>query len=186
MSESVIDQSKALFIRRWGEMAASWGISRTMAEIHALLFVSAKPLCTDDIMEQLQISRGNASMNLRELTRWGLVERMHVRGDRKEYFKAEADVWQMFKTLSRERRRREVEPILETIQRCHEMIDADWKQLRGHKREDAMEYRRRLEAMLEFLDVVNSVLNIVLATGADGFQEVAKLLAQLPGPTAKA
>ena len=186
MTEPVIAQSKALFIRRWGEMAASWGISRTMAEIHALMFVSTKPLCTDDVMEQLQISRGNASMNLRELTRWGLIERMHVRGDRKEYFKAESDVWQMFETISRERRRRELEPILETIHRCHEMIDADLKRLRGRQREQALEYRRRLEDMLEFLDVVNSAFNLLLTTGAGGFQSIAKLLSKLPRPAPKA
>ncbi|MFH0983581.1 MAG: MarR family transcriptional regulator [Planctomycetota bacterium] len=180
MSESVIDQSKALFIRRWGEMAASWGISRTMAEIHALMFVSTHPLCTDDVMDQLQISRGNASINLRELTRWGLIERLHVRGDRKEYFKAESDVWQMFETITRERRRREVEPILETIRRCNEMIDADLKQLKGRERDEALEYRHRLVAMLEFLDVVNSVFNLVLTSGRGGFQEVARLLAKLP------
>ena len=185
MAESAIDQSRALFIRRWGEMAASWGISRTMAEIHALLFVSTKPLCTDDVMAQLQISRGNASVNLRELTRWGLIERMHVRGDRKEYFEAESDVWQMFETISRERRRREVEPILETIHRCREMIDADLKRLKGHKREEALEYRRRLKAMLEFLDVMNSIFNLVLTTGTGGFQRAAKLVAKLPSSALK-
>ena len=185
MDASVIDQSKALFIRRWGEMAASWGISRTMAEIHALLFVSSKPLCTDDVMSQLQISRGSASMNLRELSRWDLIERMHVRGDRKEYFRAESDVWQMFEIISRERRRREVEPILDTIHRCHEMIDADLKRLKGRQRAEAVEYRRRLEAMREFLDVVNSVFNVVLSTGTGGFQQVAKLLAKLPSSGGK-
>ena len=185
MAESAIDQSRALFIRRWGEMAASWGISRTMAEIHALLFVSTKPLCTDDVMAQLQISRGNASVNLRELTRWGLIERMHVRGDRKEYFEAESDVWQMFETISHERRRREVEPILETIHRCREMIDADLKRLKGHKREEALEYRRRLKAMLEFLDVMNSIFNLVLTTGTGGFQQAAKLVAKLPSSALK-
>jgi DNA-binding transcriptional regulator GbsR (MarR family) len=185
MAESVLDQSKALFIRRWGEMAASWGISRTMAEIHALLFVSTQPLCTDDVMEQLQISRGNASMNLRELTRWGLIERLHVRGDRKEYFKAESDVWQMFETILRERRRREVEPILETIHRCHEMIEADLKRLRGRKRSEALEYLQRLEAMLQFLDVVNAVFNVVLASGGTGLKEMAGLFAKLPAPTSQ-
>ncbi len=183
MTERTIHQSRALFIRRWGEMAASWGISRTMAEIHALMFVSTRPLCTDDVMEQLQISRGNASMNLRELTRWGLIDRRHVRGDRKEYFAAETDVWQMFEIISRERRRREVEPILETIQRCHEMIEPDLKRLKERDREEVVEYRRRLEAMREFLDVMNSVFNVVLATGAGGLREAATLLAQMAAPS---
>ncbi|MCK4657922.1 MAG: transcriptional regulator [Phycisphaerae bacterium] len=176
MTEVMIEQSKALFIRRWGEMAASWGISRTMAEIHALLFVSTRPLCTDDVMGRLQVSRGSASMNLRELTRWGLIERMHVRGDRKEYFKAESDVWQMFETISHERRRREVEPIIETINRCMEMIDSNLQQLTGKERDETLEYRRRIDAMLEFLDVVNAIFNLVLTSGKGGFQEIAKLL----------
>ena len=71
MPESGFDGAKNLFIRRWGEMAASWGISRTMAEIHALLYLSTEPLCTDDVMTQLQVSRGSASMNLRQLVNWG-------------------------------------------------------------------------------------------------------------------
>src|SRR5437868_6576881 len=90
---AALEDSKALFIRRWGEMSSYWGISRTMAEIHALLYVSTEPVCTDDVMSLLQVSRGNASMNLRSLVDWGLIERSHVRGDRKEYFTALADVW---------------------------------------------------------------------------------------------
>jgi DNA-binding transcriptional regulator GbsR (MarR family) len=183
MTESSIDQSKSLFIRRWGEMAASWGISRTMAEIHALLFVSTRPLCTDDVMDQLQVSRGNASMNLRELTRWGLVERLHVRGDRKEYFKAESDVWQMFETISRERRRREIEPILETVQRCDEMIEEELKRLKGGEREEALEYRRRLQTMQVFLDGVTSLLNLALTGGPGGFGRLDALLAKFPAPS---
>ena len=104
---TAFEESKANLVRRWGEMGGYWGISRTMAEIHALLFVSGRPLCTDDIMEQLQVSRGNASMNLRSLVDWALIERVHKLGDRKEYFQADTDVWHMFETITRERRRRE-------------------------------------------------------------------------------
>ena len=95
MTEEPFDAARSLFIRRWGEMAASWGISRTMAEIHALLLLATEPSCTDDIMDQLAVSRGSASMNLRELVNWGLIERSHRRGDRKEYFEAEKDIWQI-------------------------------------------------------------------------------------------
>lgn len=70
-----------------------WGISRTMAEVHALLYITGEPLCTDDVMDRLQISRGNASMSLRALQDWGIVTRTHKRGDRKEYFLTESDVW---------------------------------------------------------------------------------------------
>ena len=124
MTNVPIEEARDLFIRRWGEMGATWGISRTMAELHALLYLASEPLCTDDVMEQLSISRGSASMNLRELVNWGLIRRTHRRGDRKEYFDAERDVWQMFETIMRERRRREVLPIMETIERCICMIAA--------------------------------------------------------------
>src|SRR6202161_3951003 len=85
-----------LFIRRWGEMGQTWGINRTMAEIHALLYVVAEPLCTDDVMERLHISRGNSSMSLRALCDWGIVRRMHKRGERRGYFGSVFDVWGAF------------------------------------------------------------------------------------------
>lgn len=179
MAETLLDRSRALFIRRWGEMAASWGISRTMAEIHALLFISSEPLCTDDLMEQLQISRGNASMNIRQLVAWGLIERVHRRGDRKEYFVAESDVWQMFETIFRERRRREVEPIMETISKCRSMLD-DELQSGGETRRDEIKlFRRRLDDMQRFFNVGNTVFNAVTKLGKSRLGEVKKVLGQL-------
>lgn len=165
MAETSLQGAKALFIRRWGEMAASWGISRTMAEIHALLYLSTTPLCTDDVMESLQVSRGNASMNLRELVNWGLIQRVHRRGDRKEYFTAETDVWQMFETIMRERQRREVQPIIETIQRCRSTIEGDRKRLAARDREEADTCLKRLDAMAEFCEVMYSLFNMVTQKG---------------------
>src|SRR5262245_57399021 len=149
---SALEQSQALFIRRWGTMGTSWGISRTMAEIHALLYISVEPLCTDDVMQQLQVSRGNASMNLRQLLTWGLIRRIHRLGERKDYFAAETDVWQLFQIIIRERRRREVEPILETIDRCGQMVEPDLSTARGAERKPIEAYRRRLDDMREFLE----------------------------------
>ena len=82
MGADALDRAQQTFVRRWGEMGATWGISRTMAEVHALLFITGDPLCTDDIMHMLQISRGNASMNMRQLVNWGLIRLTHLRGDR--------------------------------------------------------------------------------------------------------
>ena len=172
------EQSRLLFIRRWGEMGANWGISRTMAEIHALLFVSSSPLCTDDVMGQLQVSRGNASMNLRQLVNWGLVYRVHRPGDRKEYFACETDAWQMFETITRERRRREVEPIIETIERCQAMIREDLKRLRGEKRKEVEQYQRRISEMLKFLNAMNTLFNLVVKAGDKGMRQVSKMLAR--------
>lgn len=171
-----MERSKALFIRRWGEMGGYWGINRTMAELHALLYLSAEPLCTDDIMEALQISRGNTSMNLRQLVNWGLVTRVHKKGDRKEYFVAETDVWQMFETIVRERRRREVEPIVETIERCREMVRDQMPELNGDRKREATIYQERLNNMAEFLGSLMNLLNLLLAGGAGGMKQLQTLL----------
>ena len=179
MSETQFESSRLLFIRRWGEMAANWGISRTMAEIHALLYLTFEPLCTDDVMEKLSVSRGSASTNLRELVNWGLVHRVHQRGDRKEYFKAEQDVWAMFDTIVRERRRREVQPIVETIERCQSMIDEEKGGLRGQARKDADAYRKRFTDILEFCNTMNSLFNLISKAGKSGLGPVAKALGRL-------
>ena len=114
-----------LFIRRWGEMGATWGINRTMAEIHALLFITGRPLCTDDVMERLNISRGNASMSLRALQDWGIIRRFHRRGERREYFESLEDIWELFSIIAAERKRREMDPVLETIKQCQQMLSEE-------------------------------------------------------------
>ena len=171
--------SRTLFIRRWGEMGASWGISRTMAEIHALLFISANPLCTDDVMEQLQVSRGNASMNLRQLVNWGLVHRVHHRGDRKEYFVAEADVWAMFETITRERRRREIEPIVETLEKCREMLAGDSQGEDGPSEQEVATYANRLREMHDFFAGMNRFFNAIVRAGPTGMAVISKALGRL-------
>ncbi len=176
---SNLEASKALFIRRWGEMGGYWGINRTMAEIHALLFVSTEPLCTDDIMERLSISRGNASMNLRALVDWGLIERVHLRGDRKEYFLCQTDVWKMFKTILQQRRRREVEPIVETIERCREMVPSSPKDAGGADAEEVAIYRKRLEEMHAFLGIVGSVVDLMTTVGPEGMDQIGGLMTAL-------
>jgi DNA-binding transcriptional regulator GbsR (MarR family) len=109
------------FIAAWGQMGTAWGVSRTMAEVYALLYITGQPLNTDVVMERLRISRGNASMSLRSLVVWGLVTRAHKRGDRKEYFLAEQDPWALSRKVMRERLRREVLPLLATL---HELRDS--------------------------------------------------------------
>src|SRR3978361_2543366 len=97
--EQQLHTAQDLFIRRWGEMGQTWGINRTMAEIHALLYICGIPCCTDDVMERLNISRGNASMSLRALCDWGIVRRLHKRGERRGYFKRFGDVGEVFSTI---------------------------------------------------------------------------------------
>lgn len=181
MQADVIRAAGNLFIRRWGEMGASWGISRTMAELHALLYLSPEPLCTDDVMAQLSISRGSASMNLRELVNWGLIDRVHRRGDRKEYFQAQKDVWQMFETIVRERRRREVLPIVETIERCMAMVAEAPPPGADGDAETQQELKVRLAEILEFCEVMNKLFNVVNALGPG---RIRALLKQLEVPAA--
>ncbi|MEK6798605.1 MAG: MarR family transcriptional regulator [Planctomycetota bacterium] len=175
------DSARLLFIRRWGEMAASWGISRTMAEIHALLYLSTEPLCTDDVMEQIEVSRGSASTNLRQLVNWGLIHRVHRRNDRKEYFEAERDVWQMFETIIRERRRREVQPIMETLDRCLAMVDEEQRRSPQGTKAEVEAFRRRFTDIGEFFELTNTLLNLMNKAGRTGLRPLATKLARLMG-----
>jgi DNA-binding transcriptional regulator GbsR (MarR family) len=162
-------------------MGSYWGISRTMAEIHALLYVSTEPVCTDDVMELLQVSRGNASMNLRSLLDWGLIERVHRRGDRKEYFTALTDVWQMFETIARQRRRREVEPIMETIDRCREMARKQADKTRGEAPVQTKVYLQRLDDMDQFLRAVGAMADLLLKVGPRGLSDISGLMMKIAG-----
>jgi len=110
-----LTEAKEQFILNWGVLGTQWGINRTMAQIHALLLVSSQPLSADDIMAQLQISRGNTNMNVRELMDWGLAEKILKPGERKEFFTAEKDIWTVAMRIIKERKRREVEPILNVL-----------------------------------------------------------------------
>lgn len=175
-----IVESRELFVRRWGEMGGYWGINRTMAEIHALLYLSCEPLCTDDVMEALLISRGSASMNLRSLLDWGLIRREHQRGDRREYFVAETNVWRIFETIMRERRRREVEPIVRTIERARGMVEGVMDTLEADARRRAEVYHERLTRMLEFLGAASRLLDAALALGPGSLELLNRLLSAPP------
>jgi DNA-binding transcriptional regulator GbsR (MarR family) len=104
-------------------MGQTWGIPRTTAEIYALLYITARPLSTDDIMARLAISRGNTSMCLRTLCDWGIVLREHRRGERRDYFESLSDVWETFSIIAAERKKRELDPVLETIGKWRRMLD---------------------------------------------------------------
>ena len=144
-----ISTAKKQFVQSWGEMGACWGINKTMAQIHALLIASEKPLSTDAVMEELQISRGNANMNLRELINWGLIRRTSIPGDRKEYFFSETDVWKMFCTIARERKKREIEPVIRSLTECMEMVKED---------KPSREFREKLGELLKFVKTADSIL----------------------------
>jgi DNA-binding transcriptional regulator GbsR (MarR family) len=120
-------ESKEKFINAWGTLGTSWGINRTMAQVHALLLISPDALSAEEIMDELNISRGNANMNTRTLIDWGLVRKESRSGERKEYFVAEKDIWKVFKQIAKERRKRELEPIFKVLE--------DVKKVDGDKRD---------------------------------------------------
>ena len=165
-----------LFIRRWGEMGQTWGINRTMAELHALLYVNGQPLCTDDVMERLNISRGNASMSLRALRDWGLVRRMHKRGERREYFESLSDVWEMFSIIAAERKRREMDPVLETIKQCLRMLEPGSIGKTAANRPEVSITRQRLSGMEEFMSVTNKIFQQFVSNARSGLSRVVKVL----------
>src|SRR5436853_195566 len=113
------------FVGLWRTMSSLWGISPTMARIHGLLYITGDALSMDDIMARLGISRGNVSMNVTKLLEWGLVRRVHKRGDRREYFESLSDVWEMFTLVATQRKRREIDPILNTLRRCREELSVE-------------------------------------------------------------
>ncbi|MEX2600765.1 MAG: hypothetical protein WD355_03895 [Balneolaceae bacterium] len=141
-------QAVEQFVLLWGEMASAWGINKTMAQIHALLYAESEPLDTDTIMEQLGISRGNANMNLRNLLHWQLVNKVHFKGQRKDYYTAEKDVWNIVAILVRERQQREIAPIRENLAHC---LRAFEEQQADRPKEK--EFQERIENFIEFLEM---------------------------------
>jgi DNA-binding transcriptional regulator GbsR (MarR family) len=140
------------FISQWGAMGGAWGINRTMAQVHALLMTSEKALTTDEVMAELKISRGNAHQNLRELVGWGLVRNVIRKGERKEFYESEKDVWRMFCIIARERKRREIEPALRALRTCAEQT----RSLRGEK---AAAFNRQIKALGEFLGQAEAIMD---------------------------
>lgn len=146
------------FILEWGRMSSSWGINRTMAQIHALLFTSTGPLTVDEIMERLLISRGNASMSLRDLMDWGIVRRFRRPGERKDTYSSETDPWQMFARVIRERKRRELDPTARAIRECLAMLPKDTED------PDAQVLSTRLEGLVEIFDLIDLVYRQTIST----------------------
>lgn len=118
-----LEEAKQQFINSWGAFGTQWGINRTMAQIHALLLISTEPITQDDMMEQLSISRGNVNMNIRDLIGWGLVERVIVSGERKEYFTADKNIWKVATQIIKERKKRELDPMLKLLGQLENIDD---------------------------------------------------------------
>ena len=147
--------ARANFVQGWGALGSSWGVSKTMAMTHALLLISEEPLSTDEVMASLGVSRGNANTTLRDLIGWGLIRKVVRMGERREYFEAEKDVWTIFCTVARERKRREIEPALALLEACL----AQTKGVRS-----ARAFHTKLGELVEFVALANSVLERIAAS----------------------
>ncbi|MBL8886014.1 MAG: ArsR family transcriptional regulator [Phycisphaerales bacterium] len=182
MQPTQLNEAQDRFVAVWGQMGSAWGISRTMAEVHALLYITGEPLCTDDIMERLRISRGNASMSMRALLDWGIVERVHRRGDRKEYFKAESDVWAMFRAIVRERMKREVDPLRAQLYEIRDQTGERAGERAGREQgPDFLAHNKRLDELLRFFQTLEGVSNSFVSPAGRGLQAAAKILGYIGG-----
>jgi len=134
------------FILHWGEMGTRWGINRTVAQIHALLYLSPTPLHAETIAETLQVARSNVSTSLKELQGWRIVHLVHIMGDKRDHFESEKDVWEMFRVIADERKRREIDPTREMLQQC---LATPGKDLDAYTNE-------RLRALSEFFETTST------------------------------
>lgn len=185
ITENQLREAQDRFIAAWGQMGSTWGISRTMAEIHALLYITGEPLCTDDVMQRLEISRGNASMSLRALLDWGIISRAHKRGDRKEYYQAEQDVWAMSRQVIRERLRREIHPVLASLFEIRDMTGRPAENRRSGAEtafapeQNVAEHNNRLDNLLELLQTIDRLSEQYVGSDGKGLRLAASVLARI-------
>ncbi len=175
--DDLLSQAQDRLIGAWGQMGSTWGISRTMAEIHALLYIAGRPMFADEVMERLKISRGNASMSLRALVDWGVVTKVHKRGDRKEYFQAEADVWAMVRAIIRERLRREVTPVLASLYDIRDLTgDTD-----PGESGPIAEHNRRVDDLVALVQLIDRVGEKFVGIDAEALKAAAEALSEDAG-----
>lgn len=157
-----LTEAKHQFIASWGAFGTQWGINRTMAQIHALLMVSAEPITQDDIMEQLNISRGNVNMNIRDLITWGLVDRILLSGERKEYFSAEKDVWKVATQIIKERKKRELDPMMKLL--------ATLENIEGDKKDkDVKQFIDTVSGLRKFGKKADQMLDVMIKADESWF-----------------
>lgn len=149
-----LKQAREDFVAQWGALGTHWGINRTMAQIHALLMTEPEAIGTDEVMERLQISRGNAHTNLKELVSWGLIRTIVKKGERREFFEAEKDVWKIFTIVARERRRREIDPALGVLHQC---LDDS----RGIDTPEGRAFHEQMSKLAEFVGFASNVADRV-------------------------
>jgi len=156
-----LDEAKEKFINAWGTLGNNWGINRSMAQLHALLLVSPEAMTTEEIMEQLNISRGNTNMNIRTLIDWGLVYRNHKTGERKEFFVAEKDMWKVFTRIAKERRKRELEPIFTVLEEV--------SHIKGKQDKETKAFVETIESIQGFANKTDKMLETLISANENWF-----------------
>src|SRR5688500_9520126 len=154
--EQAVRAAQHSFVLEWGRMSSSWGINPTMAQIHALLFISGEPMAMDDIIDRLGISRGNASMNLRDLIDWDVVRRFRKPGDRRDTYVADTDPIVMISRVVRERKRREIDPTVDVLKNCLHMASGE------SATEEA--FRGKVQTLLEVVDLLDAAFKFALSS----------------------
>jgi DNA-binding transcriptional regulator GbsR (MarR family) len=185
---SAVRAAQDRFISFWGEMGTRWGVQRSMAEVHALLFIAGEPLSAEDIMERLAISRGSVSTTLKQLVEWGLVQRVKPKGraDRREFHQAEQDVWKLFYTILRARKRREFDPLIEQLDGCKVECKVASKTAAksgakaGRKSERERQHDQRIEELLALCVFFDGLANTISKSGK-GIERATKILARVLG-----
>jgi DNA-binding transcriptional regulator GbsR (MarR family) len=160
------------FILHWGEMGARWGINRTVAQVHALLYLSAKPLDAEDIAKTLGVARSNVSTSLRELQGWGIVRVTHLLGDRRDHFVSLTDVWEMFRIILQERKRREIDPTLIMLRECLTEMGSPGGEAYA---------RERVAGMLDFMENMCGLYDEFGQMSPSSLKGLAKLRGKLRG-----
>ena len=155
-----LQEKKEKFIQSWGTISSNWGINRTMAQIHALLLTSSRPLSAQEIKEELKISVGNANMNIRSLIDWGLVHKELISGERKEFFVAEKDMWEVVKRIVIQRKKKELEPILRVLNEISEIEVKD---------EESEEFAKVIKELEHYSSKVDSTLDALIKADSNWF-----------------
>ena len=158
------------FVLHWGEMGSRWGVNRTMSQIHALLFIAGRPMHAEEIVESLEVARSNVSTSLRELQGWGLVRLVHLAGDRRDHFETSSHVWELMRTIVRERQRREINPTIGVLQQ----LLAD-----PAVRQEPAAVKLRLEQTLDLLETLTVWSEEMLKLDTETLTQVLKLGARI-------
>jgi DNA-binding transcriptional regulator GbsR (MarR family) len=161
-----LKEARQRFVDEWGRLGTSWGVSRTMAQVHALLLTAAAPMDTDQVMEKLMISRGNANMNLRALMDWGLITRTVQPGVRREFFTAEKDIWKVARAIASQRRRRELDPLVQTLQQL-----ADVEASRGDDPAEVRQFQKTVRDIMSVGGKVSRALDLFQKLDGSAFLE---------------